>query len=49
MGKILGVSKVTRKFQVTIPKTVRVLLEIQEGDLVVFELTEDGKIILRKS
>jgi len=49
MGKILGVSKVTRKYQVTIPKAVRVFLEIQEGDLVVFELTENGQVILRKS
>ncbi|OYT39173.1 MAG: AbrB family transcriptional regulator [Desulfurococcales archaeon ex4484_58] len=47
MEKKLGESKVTRRYQVTIPKTVRVFLEIKEGDMVVFVL-KDGEIVVRK-
>lgn len=47
MGRILGVSKVTRKYQATIPKAVRELLGIEEGDLLVFEL-ENNRIYIRK-
>lgn len=35
-GKIKGASKVTAKFQVTIPEDVRKSLEIKIGDTVVF-------------
>ena len=48
MGKILGVSKVTKKYQVTIPKRAREILGITENDLVVFEL-EENKIIIKKA
>jgi len=48
MGKILGISKVTRKFQVTIPKQVREIMKITEKDMIVFEL-EGNKIIIRKA
>jgi len=47
LEKKLGESKVTRRYQVTIPKTVRVFLEIKEGDMVVFVL-KDGEIVVRK-
>lgn len=35
-------AKVTSKGQLTIPKTIRDLLSIREGDKVVFILTENG-------
>ena len=45
MAKILGASKVTVRYQVTIPGEVRKLMKIKEGQTLVF--AEDrGKIIL---
>ena len=48
MAKVLWVSKVTRKYQVTIPKIVWEKLGITVNDLIVFE-EENGKIIIRKT
>ncbi len=45
MAKILGASKVTVRYQVTIPEQVRKLLKIKEGQTLVFA-EEDGKINL---
>jgi AbrB family looped-hinge helix DNA binding protein len=39
--------KVSRKFQVVIPKTVREALEIQENDILLFEV-EEKTVIMRK-
>ena len=36
MGKALGSSKVTVRFQVTVPEEVRKKLKIKEGDTLVF-------------
>lgn len=43
MGKALGSSKVTVRFQVTIPEEVRKKMKVKEGDNLVF--VEDGKRI----
>jgi AbrB family looped-hinge helix DNA binding protein len=40
MGKALGSSTVTTRFQVTIPEKVRKMLKVEEGDTLVF--FEDG-------
>jgi len=40
MAKILGASKVTIRYQVTIPEEVRKRLKIKEGQTLVF--VEDG-------
>ena len=40
MGKALGSSTVTTRFQVTIPGKARRLLKVEEGDILVF--FEDG-------
>jgi len=40
-------SKVTSKFQTTIPVDVRKRLGIKQGDLVAFEI-ENGKVVLRR-
>lgn len=39
--------KVTRKGQVTIPKSIREMLEIREGDLLLVDV-ENGRIVLVK-
>lgn len=41
-------AKVTRKFQTTIPKPVREALRVREGDSVLFELSSDGRVTLRR-
>ena len=46
MGKILGASKVTTRYQVTIPADVRKYLKIEEGQTLVFA-EEGGKIVLK--
>jgi antitoxin PrlF len=40
-------SKVTQKYQATIPQSVREKLEIAKGDRVIFEI-EDEKVVLKK-
>ncbi|EPA06173.1 AbrB/MazE/SpoVT family DNA-binding domain-containing protein [Candidatus Nitrosarchaeum limnium] len=43
MGKALGSSKVTVRFQVTVPEEVRKKMKVKDGDTLVF--VEDGKRI----
>jgi antitoxin PrlF len=40
-------SKVTQKYQATIPQGVREKLEIEKGDRIIFEI-EDEKVVLKK-
>lgn len=44
----MEVSKVTSKGQVTIPKTIRERLKLQDGDELAF-IEKDGKILITKS
>lgn len=41
------ISKVTSKFQTTIPQTIRDAMGISKGDAVVFEV-EDGRVFIKK-
>lgn len=45
---ILGISTLSHKFQVTIPKEVREETSLSEGNKIVF-VKEDGKIYLKAS
>ncbi len=45
MGKILGASKVTVRYQVTVPEDVRKHMKIEVGQTLVFT-EENGKIVL---
>ena len=45
MARFIGSSKVTAKFQVTIPEEVRKLLSIRIGDNIAF-VKENGKVYL---
>lgn len=40
----MNTAKVTSKGQVTIPKTVRKLMDIETGDRLAFELESDGRL-----
>ena len=46
MAKILGASKVTVRFQITVPEEVRKLMKIKEGQTLVFA-EDNGKVFLR--
>jgi len=46
--KILGISKLTSKGQITIPKNVREKLKLKQGDIIVF-VEKNGEIIIRRS
>jgi len=46
--EILGMSSITYKFQVTIPKKVREKHNLQEGDTITF-IEENDRIYLAKS
>ena len=43
MGKALGASKITVRYQVTVPEEVRKKLRLKEGDTLIF-YEEDGKV-----
>lgn len=45
--KQVGNSKLTSKSQVTVPKTVRRLMKLKTGDLLVF-ITRRNEILLKK-
>ncbi|OGT35262.1 MAG: hypothetical protein A3F11_11230 [Gammaproteobacteria bacterium RIFCSPHIGHO2_12_FULL_37_14] len=44
----MSYSKVTSKFQTTIPKEIRKTLNISVGDLVIFETRKDGSVVIKK-
>lgn len=51
-GKVLSFVKesatVTPKGQITLPKAVRQALDVDAGDKVVFELREDGQVVVTR-
>ena len=46
MARVLGASKITVRYQVTVPEDVRKIMKIKVGQTLVFA-EDDGKIILR--
>ncbi len=42
-------SKLTLKFQVTIPQDIRTLLKLKAGDQIIFEITKDQKVVVKKA
>lgn len=42
-------SKLTSKFQATIPQDIRVLLNLKSGDRVIFEVTKEKRVEIRKA
>ena len=47
MRKVLGKAKLSKKHQITIPKTVRIILELEPEDTILFIL-ENEKIVIEK-
>lgn len=46
--EMLGMSTITYKFQITIPKKVRERFKLEEGNTIVF-VEDDGNLIVKKS
>lgn len=42
-------SKLTSKFQTTIPQDIRSILKLKAGDQIVFEITKDKQVIIKKA
>ncbi len=42
-------SRLTSKHQATVPKEIRAQLKLESGDEIVYELLEDGTVVVRKS
>ena len=49
MEAVIDVAKVTSKGQVTIPKAIRSLLGLREGDRVLFAASPDGSVSMRNA
>lgn len=47
--KKINISKITSKYQATIPKEIRRALGLHSGDTIAFQITESGTVIVRKS
>lgn len=46
---MLATSRLTRKYQATIPREVRRALDIRRGDAVLFDVRDDGTVLLRRA
>ena len=42
-------SKLTSKFQATIPQDIRATLKLKAGDQVIFEITRDKQVMIKKA
>lgn len=42
-------SKLTSKFQTTIPQNIRSLLNLEAGDQIIFEITQNKQVIIKKA
>jgi AbrB family looped-hinge helix DNA binding protein len=45
--QVLGHSRLSSKFQVTVPKEARKLLELDTGDMLIF-ITENGQLLVKR-
>ena len=44
----MNISKLTSKYQATIPLEIRKAMELKAGDAVEFEITDDNEVVVRK-
>lgn len=42
-------SKLTTKFQATIPQDIRSILKLKAGDKIIFEVTAEKQVVIRKA
>lgn len=46
MARLLGSSKLTARYQITLPEEARKLLKVKDGDMVAV-VEENGKVVLK--
>lgn len=46
MARLLGSSKLTSRYQITLPEEARKILKVRDGDLVAI-VEENGKVVLK--
>lgn len=46
MARLLGSSKLTSRYQITLPEEARKILKVKDGDVVAI-VEENGKIVLK--
>ncbi|MBM3886740.1 AbrB/MazE/SpoVT family DNA-binding domain-containing protein [Candidatus Dependentiae bacterium] len=42
-------SKLTSKFQATIPQEIRLALNLEAGDRIIFAITDDNQVVIKKA
>jgi AbrB family looped-hinge helix DNA binding protein len=42
-------SRLTSKFQATIPQDIRAILDLKAGDRIIFEITKDNHVKIKKA
>jgi antitoxin PrlF len=47
--KSMSNSRLTSKFQATIPQDIRSILQLKAGDQIIFEITKDKQVIVKKA
>jgi AbrB family looped-hinge helix DNA binding protein len=47
--RIKRTTTVTSKFQVTIPKEIREILDVKEGDKLIFTIDDKGEVVIKKA
>jgi len=49
LEKVIGTSKITRRFQITLTKNIREKLDINKSEGLIIFIEKDREIIIRKS
>jgi len=49
MERIRTSTTITSKFQVTIPKKIREILDVKEGDKLIFTVNDEGEVVVKKA
>jgi len=47
-NRMSAIAKITAKGQTTVPREIRALLEIGPGDLIAWEVEQDGRVAVRR-
>ncbi|MBC7320694.1 type II toxin-antitoxin system PrlF family antitoxin [bacterium] len=49
MEKVKTSTTITSKFQITIPKKIREILDVKEGDKLIFTVNDNGDVVIKKA
>lgn len=49
MAKRISISRLTEKYQATVPAPIRKILKLHKGENIAFEIMDDETIVVRKA